>query len=150
MSDRNNLPSEPTATCGTLSVPGPSDVAVQGGYAYVADAEAGLSIIAILPPYEELAAVESPALARRLAAVEGSGDTGLVYLACGPNGLKVVEISDTTVPDDPGASGCQLRPRGCHRRDGCGGICAVCNRFGIGALGALGGEPDESLRARLT
>jgi hypothetical protein len=88
-------------TCGTPSIPGPSDMVVAGGYAYVADAEAGLAILHIIPPYSPLAALQSPSLATSLVTVDGVDDTGLAYLACGLNGVKVVQVSDVAYPDDP-------------------------------------------------
>ncbi|MFB3881611.1 MAG: S-layer homology domain-containing protein [Armatimonadota bacterium] len=89
------------SSCGTPSVPGPSDLAIAGGYAYVADAESGLVIVDILSPYIELAALESPAYAERMA-VSGSGDdSGIGYMAAGPQGLQIVQVSSSEEAADP-------------------------------------------------
>ena len=95
-------------SCSTPSVPGPFDVAALGGYAYVADAESGLIVVDVLPPYTELGKYSGPASGEAITAVEGDNGTAVAYIACGPAGLRVVQVSDVTEADDPvlvGASG---------------------------------------------
>ncbi len=86
---------------GTPSVPGPADLAIAPGYAYVADAESGLVVVDIVSPYIELAALDSPACAQRLDVIEPTDGSGVGYMAAGPQGLQIVQVTDATDPDNP-------------------------------------------------
>ncbi len=89
------------STCGTPSTPGPSDLTVSSGYAYVADAEAGLVIVDVMQPFSELAKCESPAYGEKLDVVEQSSGAGLAYVAGGIAGLQIIQVSDAEEADDP-------------------------------------------------
>jgi hypothetical protein len=92
------------ASCGTPSVPGPSDLAIAGGYAYVADAESGLVIVDIVSPYVELAALQSPAYGQKLAVTDPTTNLsgpGIGYIAAGPQGLQIVQTTSSEDADDP-------------------------------------------------
>ncbi|MCJ7751490.1 MAG: hypothetical protein MUQ65_10415, partial [Armatimonadetes bacterium] len=88
-------------TCGTPSVPGPSDLVVAGGYAYVADAESGMVVIDLLPPYTMLARRQSPSLGEKLAVVEQSDGSAVGYVASRSAGLQVVQVSDAEEAGNP-------------------------------------------------
>jgi hypothetical protein len=99
-------PSDPqmVAGWGAPSGPGPSDVAALGSYAYLADAAAGFAVIDLLPPYSELAALNSPALAEKLAIVENGG-LATAYTASREVGLQIVQVTDSTDATDPALVG---------------------------------------------
>ncbi|MDH4179613.1 MAG: S-layer homology domain-containing protein, partial [Armatimonadota bacterium] len=88
-------------TCGTPSVPGPSDLVVAGGYAYVADAESGMVVVDLLPPYTMLARRQSPSLGEKLAVVKQSDGSAIGYVASRSNGLQVVQVSDAEEAENP-------------------------------------------------
>jgi hypothetical protein len=96
-------PTDPVfvTSVGTPSVPGPSDLVVAGGYAYVADAESGLVVVDLLPPYTELANRESPAAGEKLAVAEQFDGSVLAYVAARSAGLQVVQVSDAEEATDP-------------------------------------------------
>jgi hypothetical protein len=88
-------------SCGTPSVPGPSDLVVAGGYAYVADAESGLVVVDLLPPYTELANRVSPSAGEKLAVVGQSDGSVLAYIAARTAGIQIVQVSDADEASDP-------------------------------------------------
>ena len=88
-------------TCGTPSVPGPSDLVVAGGYAYVADAESGLVVVDLLPPYTMLARRQSPSLGEKLAVVKQSDGSAVGYVASRSAGLQIVQVSDADEAGNP-------------------------------------------------
>ncbi len=96
-------PLDPTvvSTCGTPSSPGPSDLTLTGGYAYVADAEAGLVIVDVLQPFSQLAKCESPAYGEKLDVIGQTSGAGLAYIASGAAGLQIVQVSSSEEADDP-------------------------------------------------
>ena len=96
-------PTDPryVTTCGTPSVPGPSDLVVAGGYAYVADAESGLVVVDLLPPYTMLARRQSPSLGEKLAVGEQSDGSAVVYVASRSAGLQIAQVSDAEEAGDP-------------------------------------------------
>jgi hypothetical protein len=85
----------------TPSVPGPADLAVAAGYAYVADAESGLVVVDLLPPYTELARRQSPAYGERLTARELSDGSGVTYVASRSTGLQIVQVGEADDASDP-------------------------------------------------
>jgi len=89
------------SSCGTPSVPGPADLAIAGGYAYVADAESGLVVVDIVSPYIGLATLESPAYGERLALLKPTDNSGIGYVAAGPAGLEVVQVTQADEADNP-------------------------------------------------
>ncbi len=88
-------------SCGTPSVPGPSDLVVAGGYAYVADAESGLVVVDLLPPYTELASRQSPAAGERLDVAGQNDGSALTYVASRLAGLQIVQVSDADEAANP-------------------------------------------------
>ena len=88
-------------TCGTPSVPGPSDLVVAGGYAYVADAESGMVVVDLLPPYTMLARRQSPSLGEKLDVVEQSDGSAVGYIASRSTGLQIVQVSDADEAGNP-------------------------------------------------
>ncbi|MFB3880727.1 MAG: S-layer homology domain-containing protein [Armatimonadota bacterium] len=97
----NPLAPAVVSSCGTPSVPGPSDLAIAGGYAYVADAESGLVVVDIVSPYIGLATLESPAYGQRLALLKPSDGSGVGYIAAGPSGLLVAQVTEAEEAGNP-------------------------------------------------
>ena len=71
------------------------DVAVAGGYAYVADYTAGLQVVDVSDPANPLTVggLDTSGWAYHVAVADG-----YVYLADGPSGLQVVDVNDPSNP----------------------------------------------------
>ncbi|MFQ5518265.1 MAG: LVIVD repeat-containing protein, partial [Acidimicrobiia bacterium] len=93
-------PAHPRVVGQTAPLPGVVwDVAVAGGYAYLADYDAGLRIIDVSQPAApaEVGSFDSPGYAEGVA-VAG----GYAYLADGYAGLRIIDVSQPAAPAEVG------------------------------------------------
>ena len=85
---------QPVGSVGTRGTA--HSIAVEGGYAYVADGASGMSIIDISAPADPALLAESfnpGTIETRDIAIGAIGGTSMAFLACGADGVKVVNIS---------------------------------------------------------